>query len=197
MLHVKTVLEEPTLGQMNEALDRLPQSLGAAFDKTMQRIEDQPHHRRQLAYHCLMWVSYARRPLMFGEISDALAITTKPNLTSVDEAYKTYRPDQRKLTDCCHGLIVVDEKSMVVRLAHYSIHEYLCCSDPPILFEAERRVAELCLKYQMMEPFAAGCCNEEEEMIDILEECPFIIYAARNWVCLDFLNRLVTAGGVW
>lgn len=174
---------------MIEALNNLPQSLEAAFDKTMRRIRDQRNHRRELALNCLMWITFARRPLIFEELSDAIAITTKPEMTAMDETYRMFRPPQKILTDCCHGLIVVDEESSIVRLVHYSVHEYLCHGQPPIFPRAEKAVAELCIAYQMLETFASGCRREEEDIIRLLDDCPFIAYAARHWVSLGARNQ--------
>ncbi|KAL9047800.1 MAG: hypothetical protein Q9206_006461 [Seirophora lacunosa] len=113
VLHIRTVLLEPTVGQMIDTLTKLPENLEAAFKKTMLRIQDQSDHRRQLALICLTWIVYARRPLTFKELSDALAMTTKPELTAVNDTYKTFRPPLKMLIDCCHGLIAIDEESMV------------------------------------------------------------------------------------
>ncbi|KAL8712546.1 MAG: hypothetical protein Q9225_006922 [Loekoesia sp. 1 TL-2023] len=110
VLHIKTVLSEPTLGQMAEALDHLPSSLEAAFEETMQRIRSQQGPRRKLGLDCLMWISYAKRPLTVEELGDALAITINPSMTSVDS---DYRPPENKMIDSCHGLIIMDEESRV------------------------------------------------------------------------------------
>lgn len=189
MLHIRTVLLEPTVGQMIDTLTKLPENLEAAFKKTMLRIQDQSDHRRQLALICLTWIVYARRPLTFKELSDALAMTTKPELTAVNDTYKTFRPPLKMLIDCCHGLIAIDEESMVVRLAHYSIHEYLCRCQPPLLPDGEKTLADLCITYQMLEPFSFGCCHKAAELVQLMDDCPFVAYAACHWVCLGASSR--------
>lgn len=178
VLHVRTILVEPSIGQMEESLERLPRSLEAAFEQTMQRIRKQPSERAQVALNCLMWITYAKRPLTIAELGDALAITRTPNGTSVN--YK-YRPSKKIITASCHGLITVDEKSGVVRLAHYSIHEYLRDDHVSVFPDAEKRIASLCIAYQLMDPFSSGCCTTRDEIINLLKDHPFMAYAARNW----------------
>lgn len=74
VLHVQTILNEPTVGEMEEALDHLPLNLHAAFDETINRIKRQSEGRSRLALLSLLWISHARRPLQFAELVDALAI---------------------------------------------------------------------------------------------------------------------------
>ncbi|KAL8837881.1 MAG: hypothetical protein Q9170_002356 [Blastenia crenularia] len=173
--HTQSVLSEPTLGEMAEALDRLPQSLPAAFKETMQRIIRQPESRSRLALNSLMWVTHARRPLRIEELSDALAI--RPGLTAVDPKY---RPNRKMIIDSCHGLVTLDKEGLFVRLIHYSVHGYLV-DGRVFALEGNQKIAELCIAYQMMEPFTAGCCSDEDEIFDLLCKCPFIGYAAGYW----------------
>lgn len=189
VLHIKTVLSEPTPGQMAEALDHLPLSLEAAFEETMQRIRSQQGPRRKLGLDCLMWISYAKRPLTVEELGDTLAITINPSMTSMDS---DYRPPKNKMFDSCHGLIIMDEESRAVRLAHYSVHEYLRCQYAQLFPEGETLIAKLCIAYQMLEPFTLGCRHEEFEIIELLHTCPFVAYAARNWVRYSCISSLAS-----
>ncbi|KAL8715136.1 MAG: hypothetical protein Q9220_001093 [cf. Caloplaca sp. 1 TL-2023] len=174
--HVQTVLSEPTEGEMVEALEALPESLHAAFEETMQRIQRQPESRSRLALRSLLWLVYARRPLQFEELSDALAI--KSGLTSVNPRY---RPSQKTIVDCCHGLVNVDKESQTIRLVHYSVQQYLVDSKERFFPQGESEVARLCIIYQMLSPFDSGCRQTEDEIIDLLHDYPFLAYAAREW----------------
>ncbi|KAL8897576.1 MAG: hypothetical protein Q9207_007148 [Kuettlingeria erythrocarpa] len=178
VLHVRTVLVQPTIGQMMEVLDHLPRNLHSAFEETMQRIRGQPEALGQLGLNCLMWVSHVRRPMSFDELGDALAITTQSESNSLDS---TFRPSQRRTTNACHGLITVDEKTKIVHLVHYSVYEYLRRSEPLVFPKAEEILARLCIRYQLFESFNTGCCYSEEKIIERLKEYPLLAYAARNW----------------
>lgn len=173
---------------MADALDRLPLSLDAAFGETLRRIKAQGDSTRELALNCLMWISHAKRPLTVEELSDALAIT-KTYTCSIPFNVK-YRPLQKQITDSCHGLITVDQKSKIARLAHYSIHEYLRGSQVQTFADGEKIIAEVCIAYQMLEPFESECLWEESEILKMLDDCPFYAYAARKWVCFPFILRL-------
>lgn len=86
------------------------------------------------------------------------------------------------MLDSCHGLVTVDEESQVIRLVHYSVHDFLLRHLEPDFTHGEKLIADLCIAYQLMEPFSTGCCQEEEQILDRLDDCPFIVYAARYWV---------------
>ncbi|KAL8802592.1 MAG: hypothetical protein Q9200_006532 [Gallowayella weberi] len=182
VLHVQTILDEPTVGDMEEALDRLPRNLNAAFDETMDRIKRQPESRSRQALQCLMLLSHVRRPLQLSELIDALAV--RPGLTSVNIKYRSTR---KKVLESCHGLVTVDEESQIIRLVHYSVHGFLLSRPEQEFAQGERLIAELCITYQMMGPFSSGCCRdkkgriERQQIIRRLDQYPFIAYAARYW----------------
>ncbi|KAL8949723.1 MAG: hypothetical protein Q9222_004199 [Ikaeria aurantiellina] len=176
VLHIQTVLSEPTQGEMVEALQSLPEILYAAFEETMQRIQRQSESRSQLALRSLLWLSHVRRPLQVDELSDALAI--RSGLTSVNPRY---RPSQKTIIDCCHGLVNVDKESQTIRLVHYSVQQYLVDRKERFFPLGESEVARSCIIYQMLSPFDSECRQTENEIIDLLNDCPFIAYAAREW----------------
>ncbi|KAL8659664.1 MAG: hypothetical protein Q9202_007017 [Teloschistes flavicans] len=148
VLHTQTVLSEPTKGEMLEALVRLPEALDAAFEETMQRIKGQRKGWCVLALRCLMWISHARRPLTIEELRDALAMMSMGSgATHMDE---NYRPCQRAMVNSCQGLVTVDAESQIIRLAHYSVQEYLTNRDKEAFSEDEALIARLCIQYQKL-----------------------------------------------
>ncbi|KAL8648042.1 MAG: hypothetical protein Q9226_006166 [Calogaya cf. arnoldii] len=71
VLHVQPILNEPTLGNMEDALDRLPQGLQTAFEETIQRIKRQSETCSNIALQAL------RPPLISGShvlAADSLTI---------------------------------------------------------------------------------------------------------------------------
>ena len=176
MLHVQAVLEEPTTGDMDEALDRLPQNLHAAFENTIQRIKRQSENRSRIALQALTLICRARRPMVLSELVDALAF--RPQLVFVSP---NHRPSRKIVVDSCHGLVTIDEESQIIRLVHYSVYSFLQGSQEDLTRD-ERFIAKLCIEYQMLEPFALGSCQDEGGIVDRLNYCPFIEYAARYWV---------------
>ncbi|KAL8938890.1 MAG: hypothetical protein Q9216_003654 [Gyalolechia sp. 2 TL-2023] len=166
------------IGQIKEALDQLPRRLEGAFEDTIRRIQSQDGLCRELALKCMMWITYAKRPLTVDELGDALAITTRKDSTIVNA---DFRPPQEVLTYACLGMVVVDKESRVVRLAHYSIYEYLRGHEIPASPEADMIIANACIAYQTLEPFAHGCYIEEDQIVALLDAYPFFSYAARYW----------------
>ncbi|KAL8836267.1 MAG: hypothetical protein Q9176_006416 [Flavoplaca citrina] len=175
VLHVRTVFNESTIGDMEDALDCLPQDLHTAFQETMQRIKRQPDGRSTMALQALRLICRATRPMLQSELRDALAF--RPRLTSVS---RKYRPSREKLLDVCHGLVTIEKESQIMRLAHYSVHAFLVGSHEDILRD-ERLIAKLCIDYQMLQPFASGCCGNEGEIFERILDCPFVSYAAQHW----------------
>ncbi len=175
-LQIKTILNKQTAGDMDEALERLPRDLDDAFTETLQRIRKQSDGQNTLGMETLMWIAHARRPLLVTELSEALAI--KPGSTSLKPRF---RPSQKRMVDCCMGLVTVDEKSSVVRLVHFSVQEYLHKYRDGVFADGERTIAEGCITYLLFEPFTLGPRRDEVEILDLISKNAFVKYAAHHW----------------
>lgn len=154
----------------------MPRGLEDAFEETMCRIQDQPDGRKRLGMNTLMWISHARRPLIVKELSEALAIRT--GMTSLNPRYK---PLQKLMVECSHGLVTVDEESSVIRLVHFSVQEYFRKHQKKFFPIGEKVVAELCITYLLFNSFSQDCCDDEAAIKKRLTEYPFLSYAARQW----------------
>ena len=161
---------------MDEALEHLPRDLDDAFAKTLQRIQSQPDGQDTLGMATIMWIAHARRPLHVTELSEALAI--KPGSTSLKPRF---RPSQKRMVDCCMGLVTVDENGSVIRLVHFSVQEYLHQYQEGLFAQSETTIAEACITYLLFEPFAGGPCRKEAEIVEMVSKNAFVRYAAHNW----------------
>ena len=161
---------------MDEALEHLPRDLDDAFAKTLQRIQSQPDGQDTLGMATIMWIAHARRPLHVTELSEALAI--KPGSTSLKPRF---RPSQKRMVDCCMGLVTVDEKSSVIRLVHFSVQEYLHQYQEGLFAQSETTIAEACITYLLFEPFAGGPRRKEADIVEMISKNAFVRYAAHNW----------------
>lgn len=175
-LQIRSVLNKTNAGDMDEALDHLPRDLDDAFLNTLQRIQAQPDGQDTLGMATLMWLAYARRPLHVNEMSEALAI--KPGSTT---PRPRFRPSQKRMVDCCMGLVNVDGRSSVIRLVHFSVLEYLRKYQEGVLAQSESIIAEACLTYLLFEPFAYGPRRHEDDIMEMLSKYPFVSYAAHHW----------------
>ena len=91
-----------------------------AYDRTIQRIEGRQKHQVQLAKNAIAWVSYALQPLRTAEPCTAIAIEIGEDDFDEDNV-----ADIEDVVTHCAGLLVVDEQLDIVRLVHFTAHEYL------------------------------------------------------------------------
>lgn len=85
----------------------------------MQRIQDQDPDRKGVSLKTLAWVIYAFRSLSLKELQHAMAI--KPGDTDIDEELIM---DASNITAFCAGLVIVDQKTSVVDLVHYTTNYF-------------------------------------------------------------------------
>ncbi|KAJ5978365.1 hypothetical protein N7501_001707 [Penicillium viridicatum] len=101
--------------EIRDRLRILPPGLSDAYGAIMKRIEDQSHENVRRAKEVLLWIVCATRPLSPLELQQGIAVNvgesklSTNNLTNIDD-----------LVSLCAGLVVVDEQTDVIRLAHYT-----------------------------------------------------------------------------
>ena len=86
----------------------------------------------------LQWLCFSRRSLTLDEIADALAVTFVDGAKfDPDERY----PDPRDILSRCSSLVslTVTREGEVLRLAHFSVKEYLALGPHP-----ERQGTQVC-----------------------------------------------------
>src|SRR6267142_2095817 len=120
LVHLRHCLPQ----RVRRALDDLPLTLDATYERTLQEINEQNWEFAWRLFHC---VAAAARPLRVEELAEFLAF-------EFDEGHTpTYLPDWSPedpivaiLTTCPSFLSVIDVKgSSVIQFAHFSIKEYL------------------------------------------------------------------------
>lgn len=90
-------------------------TLTDTYNAAMQRVENQESDHRRIAFEALAWVSYAFRSLSLKELQHALAV--EPGDTELDQELVM---DGQIITSLCAGLVVVDQRTNIVNLVHYS-----------------------------------------------------------------------------
>ena len=176
ILQLRTVLKEPTAGEMEDTLASLSRNLPDAFEETYARIQRLPESRRRLGTNTLMWISHAKRALTIYELSEALSV----RLGQVNMSPK-HCPSPKMIVECCQGLVTLDSESMSIGLAHYTIQEYLIGQSERLFSCAESNIATTCLTYLLFDAFKEGPCSEEIEIYSRIEKNPFFSYACRYW----------------
>jgi len=127
-LHIQSILDEPSIGDRENALGTLPSGVRAAYMQTIDRIQRQPKTRANQGMATLYWVSLASRPLSVTEISHALAVRTDPAKNPFDISRVC---SNNTLLACCMGLVNIDEETSTLRLVHYSLQEFLRNDNDP------------------------------------------------------------------
>ena len=142
----------------------------------MLRIEAQNDDDKRLANQVLCWILYAARPLWLNELQAALAI--EPGMRRIDESDL---PQEELLASVCAGLVVIDSKSQVVRLCHYSTEEYLKRVRRQKFPTASLDIARTCLTCLLFDDFKGGAVTNEWQIARRVENHNFFEYAAANW----------------
>ena len=159
---------------IRNALLNLPTTLDEVYERTIARIQEGPLRKRAL--DVLNWVSYAKGPLKLQELSHALAV--EPEDTFFDEEGLIERD---LLLTMCAGLVLIDERSSLVRLVHSTLQEYLEIFGERYFQEPELIISQTCLTYMAFDKFNEGPCGSNEALNGRLREYPFLEYAAQHW----------------
>ncbi|PPQ81894.1 hypothetical protein CVT26_014323 [Gymnopilus dilepis] len=119
-LHVDALSRCTNKKQLLKAAECLPSTLHAIYEATLQRIEAQEAELVSIAKRTIVWVTYAFRSLKIEELERVVAIL--PDEPGYCEDNIT--PLNLLVAWCC-GLLVVDKKSNMVRLAHYTTYDFV------------------------------------------------------------------------
>lgn len=159
------------------ALDRIKSSctgkqpLNPTYERAMDTIRRQDESSADLALNILSWLVKARRTLTVEELQVALAV--EQGYYELDELNLV---DRMTLVDVCASLVVIDDMSNTIRLAHYTVQEYLV--DKSIIpADADFRVAMCCTTYLSFDVFTHHCTSYDA-MLERLQLYLFLDYAA-------------------
>ncbi|KAL4879893.1 ankyrin repeat-containing domain protein [Aspergillus karnatakaensis] len=173
---IRNTLQQFKAQSSKPAHDQKSQILATAYSNTMDRINQLPHSRQQLAKNVLLWLTCARFPLTTTQIQAALALNDGD--TEVD---KENIPDVQDMLGVCTGLVTVDEETKIMRLVHYTTQEYFERTWETWFPDAHFRIAATCLTHLMLDVFDAGPCKTHAGYKARIQEYPLYIYAAKSW----------------
>jgi ankyrin repeat protein len=171
-------LSERAIKRELEELAKGSGTYDSAYDKAMQRINDQVPESRDMAIRVLSWVTRARRPLTGLELLHALAVELGET-----EFHKDNLPDLDDVISLCEGLVKVTADPMgdTIRLVHYTTREYFDRRWTSWFSDADASIAATCLTYLSFNVFQTGSCLTDAELETRLDQNPLYSYAARNW----------------
>jgi hypothetical protein len=97
-------------------------------------------------------------------------------MTELDE---DFLPEVEILGSVCAGLVMVDKRSDVIRLVHYTTQNYL--ERTSAFPNAETDITATCVTYLSFNTFATGFCLTDKQFEARLKLYRLYDYAARNW----------------
>ena len=101
---------------MKKTLGILPTDLSSVLAETTEGIQAHPEYLGNLGMATLLWIFYAKTLLEIDHLRDALPIPSSDSDLKVK-----FRPLQKYMVERYHGLVLVDDESIIARLSHYSI----------------------------------------------------------------------------
>lgn len=152
--HINDLCQYTTAREVDDALKMLhtitpaENPLHEMYDRVIGNIIQRQHpSRMKLANRILSWLVAAKEVLQSEELR--MAIATGPN--DQDLPSEGDMPDNTMILEVCGGLVVIDldEITAIVRLAHYSVQEYLLQSSTsqPHLIILDFLVTYLCFHH--------------------------------------------------
>lgn len=156
--------------------DEKTKALTHAYEKAIERINEQSLQMKNLAMKVLLWVIFAKRALTTSELRHALA--TKQGMTTLGDEDLS---DLGDIGRVCVGLVTVDEKSGIIQLVHYTTQEYFENTQSRWFPEADPFLLGACITYLSFKDFQSGFCTTDDEFEQREAQFPLCNYAASYW----------------
>ncbi|KAF7552035.1 hypothetical protein G7Z17_g4568 [Cylindrodendrum hubeiense] len=115
------ICELPTDRARRDALEKLPPTLPASYERILMRLEDSDESVRDLVRNALQLIS-ARgvEKLGFDEVCEALSISDHSNTLHDDETVEKY-----EVLQWCGSLVRTSNGDKTIEYAHYTVQEFL------------------------------------------------------------------------
>jgi ankyrin repeat domain-containing protein 50 len=110
-LQLALLRECANLHDVRNTLATFPANIKDLYHQTWLRLLAQPPSKALLATHVLAWVVFATRSLRIEELQEAVAVC--PNTHKFERSRLV---QESVLIGFCHGLLVVEEETRLVRL---------------------------------------------------------------------------------
>jgi hypothetical protein len=121
--HIEQLCHCTTLREVRQELANIKNDQGQAgpldptYDRSIESLKRQSPNEVQLALSVLSWITKARRTLTVDELRVAVSVERlEPGEYKLDDQEDLPKPSI--LTDVCVGLVVIDDISNTIRLAH-------------------------------------------------------------------------------
>ena len=164
-------MREQRVSTRRHRLETAISGSGDFYDRMLSRVQAQDEIKEEIGMAALMWVSHSERPLRVDELCHALAVEIESADLDPEHVLSI-----GTLSDCCQGLLALDEGASTVRLIHLTLQEHL--STRPDLFDrAHSTIAETCLTYLNFQRFKSLPTSDLSDPV----QTPFLGYSSIYW----------------
>lgn len=150
--------------------------LDSAYEQTMDRISAQCREFKKLAFNVLSWITCAKTRLNTWELRHALATRSGQSKLDPGDFIQI-----QLILRVCAGLVIVDEDSDIVRLAHRTTEVYFDRRKDNLFPQCEAKITRACIAYLSFSTFEDGYCQTSIELERRLDSHKLYEYASHNW----------------
>ena len=126
----------------------------------------------------LSWMTHTKRPLHVEELAHGLAVEYDDDKGAHDLDTDNFL-SPKYLVDVCASLVVIDAGSQIIRLVHYTAHEYFDKERPQLFGNAEVEISRASLTY--LSYGIANATPSDEMISEVMLSHPFLAYASLFW----------------
>ena len=153
-LVVAMLIQKGSVAEIEDAIDQLPDGLGEAYRRVLDRIEQLDSYLRHRVFKIFYWACVAQRPVTVFEVADGIALHA--GQAHLNKRTRIINVD-RDIVDKCAPLL---EKSPtgVIDLVHFSAKEYLLHEQSgPFIDQVQAHLA-----------IAMSCCINMTACLDLV-----------------------------
>ncbi|KAL2267118.1 hypothetical protein VTJ83DRAFT_4395 [Remersonia thermophila] len=149
-----------SVAEVQAALHNLPLGLDAAYDRILLTLASEPGFHKEPVRSLLMWLCVTDSPIRVFDLAEIYIFTLHPYSPGDNLSTRRFF-DARMVLKHLGSLVIVQDynKDSMVRLAHFSIKEYLTSPRAPIGFSFSEPDAYLRCAYQAIKYFAEVTCE--------------------------------------
>lgn len=152
----------------------MPSDLQNVYQEILARIS-QEGGAKSVVMRALSWLLYAKRPLHIGELSQALSVELGDT-----ELNKVYILQPSFILEECKSLIVYENKTGILRLAHHTVEEFIRSRLSQSLLSPVY-LTKVLLTYLCFDEFKGGRCYDYIALDDRRRRYRLGRYAAQYW----------------
>ncbi|KAK2812205.1 hypothetical protein FQN50_001563 [Emmonsiellopsis sp. PD_5] len=174
--YLNSLIHKRTAGAIRRTLLEESELSDQVCEESMAKIKDQKAGFPHIAERVMSWIVCARRPITTLELREALAVEVGDRALDDDNF-----EDIGEAISACAGLVMVEQKTNLIRYAHYTIEQYFRRTQPRWFPDAHAEITVTCITYLSFDQFSAGYCCKDDQFEARLKSNVLYDYAARYW----------------